>query len=348
MELASIINQYYDSFMAKHSDKLLPGHLNALNAIRRCRTPDSGEVYTVCNQCGHSQWNPMSCGHRSCPKCQNHETSRWIDRQQDKLLPAPYFMVTFTLPRAFRPLAWFHQKEIYPFLFSCASSTLKDFALNPKMLGAKTGMTIVLHTNTRNLDYHPHVHIIIPGGGVDKSSKQWIKKKGKYLFNEKSLAKVFRARILNELNKAGFSIPINAPEKWIAHCKHVGTGITAIKYLARYLYRGVISEKNIIANRNGKVTFKYIDNNKVTQYRTLDGEDVIKLFLQHVLPKGFRRVRDYGFLHSNAKKIRHLIQIILRVVIDKTPMRPRPLFKCRLCNSNMAIIKFRKPVGDSG
>jgi hypothetical protein len=96
MELASIINQYYDSFLVKHSDKLLPGHLNALNAIRRCRTPDSGEVYTVCNQCGHSQWNPMSCGHRSCPKCQNHETSRWIDRQQDKLLPAPYFMVTFT------------------------------------------------------------------------------------------------------------------------------------------------------------------------------------------------------------------------------------------------------------
>ena len=98
MELASIINQYYDSFMAKYSGTLIPGQLNALNAIRRCRTPDSGEVFTMCNQCGHSQWNPMSCGHRSCPKCQNHETSRWIDRQQDKLLPAPYFMVTFTLP----------------------------------------------------------------------------------------------------------------------------------------------------------------------------------------------------------------------------------------------------------
>ena len=177
MELASIINQYYDSFMVKHSDKLLPGHLNALNAIRRCRTPDSGEVYTVCNHCGHSQWNPMSCGHRSCPKCQNHETSRWIDRQQDKLLPAPYFMVTFTLPRAFRPLAWYHQKEIYPFLFSCAASTLKDFALNPKKLGVKAGMTIVLHTNTRNMDYHPHVHVLFPAGGVDEKSKQWKKKK---------------------------------------------------------------------------------------------------------------------------------------------------------------------------
>jgi hypothetical protein len=273
MELASIINQYYDSFMAKYSGTLLPGHLNALNAIRRCRTPDSGEVYTLCHQCGHSQWNPMSCGHRSCPKCQNHETSRWIDRQQQKLLPAPYFMVTFTLPYSFRPLAWYHQKEIYPFLFSCAASTLKDFAANPKKLGVKAGMTIVLHTNNRNLDFHPHVHIIIPAGGVDKKSKQWKKKKGKYLFNEKAMAKVFRARFLHELNNAGFSIPKNTPKKWVADCEHVGAGITALKYLARYLYRGVISEKNIIANRDGKITFKYIDNNKIVKYRTMDGVD---------------------------------------------------------------------------
>ena len=348
MELASIINQYYDSFMAKYSDTLLPEHLKAINAIRRCRTPDSGEVYTLCNKCGHSQWNPMSCGNRSCPKCQNHETSRWIDRQQDKLLPAPYFMVTFTLPQTLRPLARYHQKEIYPFLFSCASSTLKDFALNPKKLGVKAGMTIVLHTNTRNLDYHPHVHVLIPAGGVDKKSKHWKKKKGKYLFDKDALARVFRARFLHELNNAGFSIPKNTPKKWIAHCKHIGTGLSAIKYLARYLYRGIISEKNIIANRDGKVTFKYIDNNKITRYRTLDGEDFIKLILQHVLPKGFRRVRDYGFLHSNAKKIRHLIQIILRVVIDKVQVRPRPLFKCKLCKSQMTVVKFRKPVTESG
>lgn len=348
MELASIINQYYDSFMAKHSGSLLPEHINALNAIRRCRTPDSGEVYTMCNQCGYSQWNPMSCGHRSCPKCQNHETSRWIDRQQDKLLPAPYFMVTFTLPYSFRPLAWYHQKEIYPFLFSCVASTLKDFAANPKKLGAKVGMTIVLHTNTRNLDFHPHVHVIIPAGGVDKKSKQWKNKKGKYLFKKQALAKVFRARFLAELNNAGFSIPHNAPKKWVADCEFVGTGITAIKYLARYLYRGVISEKNIIANQDGKITFKYIDNNKTTQYRTLDGEDFIKLILLHVLPKGFRRVRDYGFLHSNAKKLLSLVQLILRVVIDKFPQRLRSVFKCACCKSPMVIVKFRKPVFNSG
>ena len=206
----------------------------------------------------------------------------------------------------------------------------------------------VLHTNTRNLDYHPHVHVLFPAGGVDEKSKQWKKIKGKYLFNEKALARVFRARFLHKLNNAGFFIPHNVQKKWIADCEYVGTGITALKYLARYLYRGVISEKNIIANHNGKVTFKYIDNNKITRYRTLDGEDFIKLILQHVLPKGFRRVRDYGFLHSNAKKIRSLIQIILRVIIDKAPVRPRPFFKCNLCKSQMTIVKFRKHTCDSG
>lgn len=349
MELASIVNQYYDTFMAVHADTLLPGHVKALNAIQRCRTPDSGEVLVQCNACGHSQWNPMSCGHRSCPKCQNHETSRWIDRQQDKLLPAPYFMVTFTLPYTFRPLAYGHQKKVYSFLFECAASTLKDFALNPKNLGAEAGMTIVLHTHSRKLDYHPHVHVLIPCGGVDKHNKQWKKKKGKYLFNKKAMAKVFRARFLDILNKEGFSIPYDAPKKWVADCKYVGAGITALKYLSRYLYRGVISEKNIIANQNGEITFKYLDSNTSTiKYRTMKGEDFLKLMLQHVLPKGFRRARDYGFLHSNAKKLLNLVQLILRVVIDKIPHRSRPAFKCARCKSTMVIITIHKHVWKPG
>ncbi len=164
-------------------------------------------------------------------------------------------------------------------------------------------MTMVLHTHNRKLDFHPHMHIVVPGGGVDESRRQWKKKKSKYLFNQKALAKVFRARFLAALNEAGFSIPTNVPEKWIADCTHVGKGITALKYLSRYLYRGVISEKNIVSNNNGQVTFKYIESKTdETRYRTLKGEDFLHIILQHVLPKGFRRVRDYGFLHSNAKK----------------------------------------------
>ena len=349
MELASIINQYYDTFMIKYADTALPGHLKAMNAIRSCRTPDSGELYVYCPDCNHAEWRPLSCGHRSCPKCQNHEVSQWIDRQQAKLLPVQYFLATFTLPYQLRSLTWHYQKTVFSIFFLCVSSTLKDFGLNPKNLGAEIGMTMVLHTNNRRLDFHPHIHVVVPGGGVDKSRRQWKKKKGKYLFNHEAMAKVFRARFLAALNEAGFSIPKSAPPKWVVDCSHVGKGITALKYLSRYLYRGVISEKNIISNQNGRVTFKYIESKTGnTRYRTLKGEDFLHLIMQHVLPKGFRRVRDYGFLHSNAKKLLFLVQLILHVVIKEIELRPRPVFRCPCCKSPMVILGFRRAVWGSG
>jgi len=349
MELASIINQYYDAFTAKYAKIILPNHLKALNAIRRCRTPDSGELYVQCPNCNHAEWRPLSCGHRSCPKCQNHEASQWIDRQQGKLLPVPYFMVTFTLPYELRSLVWYHQKIVFSILFMCVSSTLRDFGLNPKNLGAEIGMTMVLHTHNRRLDFHPHIHAIVPGGGVDKRRRQWKKKKGKYLFNQDAMSVVFRARFLAALNEAGLSIPKRVPNKWVVDCSHVGKGITALKYLSKYLYRGVISEKNIISNQNGQVTFKYVESKTGnTQCRTLKGENFLRLIMQHVLPKGFRRVRDYGFLHSNAKKLLSLVQLILYVVIEEIKERPRPVFKCPRCKSPMIILGFRRPVWESG
>jgi len=342
MELSSIINQYYDAFMNKYAGTVLPGHLKSINAICSCRTPDSGELYVQCPECRHSEWRPLSCGHRSCPKCQNHEASQWIDRQMGKLLPVLYFMVTFTLPYELRSLTWQHQREVYSILFLCASSTLKDFGVNPKHLGAEIGMTMVLHTHSRRLDFHPHVHVVVPGGGVDKRRRQWKKKKGKYLFNEFAVAKVFRARVLAALNQAGLPIPKNVPKEWVVGCDRVGKGITALKYLSRYLYRGVLSEKNIISNQNGKITFRYIESKTGNmRYRTLKGQAFLRLIMQHVLPKGFRRVRDYGFLHGNAKKLLSLVQLILHVIIKKIEQRPRPVFKCPCCKSPMVVVGFR-------
>ena len=343
MELASIVDEYYDTFIHKYAHRVLPGHLKALQAIRNCRTPEAGEIYVRCPDCDHSEWRPMSCGHRSCPKCQNHETSEWINRQQGKLLPVPYFMVTFTLPYEFRPLAWDNQKQIYTMLFHCAAGTLKDFGLNPRNLGAEIGMTMVLHTHSRKLDFHPHIHAVVPGGGIDKRRSQWKKKKGKFLFNQNSLAKVFRARILDAIKQAGLPVPQNAPKKWVVDCLYVGKGITALKYLSRYLYRGVISEKNIVSNKNGQVTFRYVESKTgKTRYRTLKGEAFLYLLVQHVLPKGFRRVRDYGFLHSNAKKLLLLVQLVLHMSIEKTPAPNRPVFKCPCCKSPMIILGFRR------
>ena len=345
MELSKILHQYQGLFMRKYGDALSPDQVKAFNAIVDCRTIESGEVAVSCPHCSHIQWKPLSCGNRNCPKCQNHNASQWIERQSNKLLPVRYFMITFTLPFPFRAMARRCQKQIYSLFFSCVAGVLNDFGLNPKHLGAEIGMTMVLHTNSRSLNYHPHIHVIMPGGGIIRSRKQWKKKKGKYLFKQENLAQVFRARFLTELNKSGFPIP-KAPGKWIVDCRQVGKGISAIKYLSKYLYKGVISEKNIIANKNGKVTFRYVDSETETiKNRTLPGEDFICLILQHLLPKGFRRVRDYGFLHTNAKKRLSLVQLVLHVVIHEIPRRDRPAFTCPHCKSPMVAIGFRLKPG---
>lgn len=349
MQLSSVLDQYHDALRAKYGSRLLPGHLRAIDAIRRCRTPEAGELFVQCIDCGHATWRPKSCGHRSCPQCQNHQVSLWLDRQQAKLLPVDYFMATFTLPYEIRFLAWDNQTLVYNLLFACVSSTLKDFGLNPKNLGATIGMTAILHTHNRRLDYHPHMHVVVPGGGVDKARKQWKKKKGQYLFNEFALAKVFRARFLQALNKAGLCAPKSLPSKWVVDCAHVGKGLSALKYLSRYLYRGVIAENNIVSSQHGNVTFKYVQSRSAKiRYRTLKGEDFLWLVLQHVLPKGFRRLRDYGFLHGNAKKLLSLVQLVLQVLIETCLPRPRPLFKCPRCQAPMQIMAFRPPAWRSG
>ena len=342
MRLAQIIDDYYDSFLAQSPDTVLPGQIKALNAMRSCRTPDAGELYVQCPDCDYSQWHPLSCGHRSCPQCQNYEATRWIERQQKKLIPVRYFMVTFTLPCEFRAVAYRNQRTVYSLMFSCVSGTLKDFGLNPRHFGAQIGMTGVLHTHSRKLDYHPHIHVVVPGGGVDPSRRQWKKKKGKFLFNNKALAKVFRARFLDGLNKEGLPIPKGVHPEWVVDCTRPGDGINALKYLSRYLYRGVISERNIIANKNGKVTFKYIESKTgETKFRDVSGEEFLRLVSLHVLPRGFRRVRDYGFLHGNAQKLLCLVQLILHVQIMPEAHRSRPVYKCPNCRSAMIILGTR-------
>lgn len=348
MQLAAILDQYHDAFQAKYGPTLSTVHLRAIEAIRCCRTPEAGSLIVQCTDCGHTIERPRSCGHRSCPQCQNHETSLWLDRQQAKLLPVDYFMATFTLPYELRFLAWHNQTLVYNLLFACASSTLKDFGLNPGNLGANIGMTAVLHTHNRRLDYHPHVHVVVPGGGVDRARKQWKKKKSKYLFNEFALAKVFRARFLEALTKAGSSLPPAVPRKWVVNCTCAGKGLSALKYLSRYLYRGVIGEKNIVANQDGNITFKYVESRTgKTLHRTVKGHDFLWLVLQHVLPKGFRRVRDYGFLHGNAKKLLSLVQLVLQVLIQACAPRPRPAFSCPVCQAPMKILSIGRSVWSS-
>ena len=349
MMLASLVQRYQHEFEQKYAERITHPMRKALHAVLNCRTEHFGKMTLCCPQCQSHAEQFHSCGHRSCPSCQHYDTGLWLDRQAQKLLPVEYFMATFTLPRQLRPLAWHHQRAIYSILFDCAVSTLKSFGLNDKHLGGELGLTAVLHTHSRQLAFHPHVHIVIPGGCFLRERRQWKKRRGKYLFREGNLATVFRARFLEALHKAGYSIPEDAPTKWVVHCDRVGRGLSALQYLSRYLYRGVIDENNILQDDCSHVTFRYRDGNTNT-FKTLrvKGEDFLWRVFRHALPKGFRRVRDFGFLHGNACKTRQLIQLVLQVKIPTLAPNPRPAFICQHCNVAMRIVSFIPPSWRAG
>ena len=302
MKLASIVQAYRRGFEVKYADAITQPMQHAINAVLACRTEHYGQMTLGCPQCHTLAQQYHSCGHRSCPSCQHYDTGQWLERQSQKLLPVEYYMATFTLPRQLRRLVWHHQRKLYSVLFECAISTLKSFGLNDAALGGDLGLTAILHTHSRRLSFHPHVHIIIPGGCILRDRRQWKKRRGKYLFNEINLATVFRARMLEAIVQAGFSLPNHLPKQWVVQCKHVGRGLPALQYLSRYLYRGVISERNIIKDDGTHVTFRYLDSDTNTiKTRRCKGEDFLWLVFQHALPKGFRRARDYGFLHGNGR-----------------------------------------------
>lgn len=348
MNLASIVQTYRQGFEIKYAASITPPMQKAIKAVLGCRTEHYGQMILRCPQCQTHAQSFHSCGHRSCPSCQHYDTGQWLERQRQKLLPVEYYLATFTLPRQLRRLVWHHQSKLYSLLFECAIDTLKSFALNDAALGGDMGFTAVLHTHSRRLAFHPHVHIIIPGGCLLSARRQWKKRRGKYLFNEINLAKVFRARMLEAITTAGFILPKDIAKQWVVNCKHVGKGLPALKYLSRYLYRGVISEQNIIKDDGTYVSFRYLDSESNTfKTRRCKGEDFLWLVFQHALPKGFRRARDYGFLHGNATKIRKLVQWVLNVKLPAPELKSRPAFICPHCQSAMSIIAFIKPVKQS-
>jgi hypothetical protein len=338
--LASIFTRYRDRHQAKYGASTTPNQWSALNAILGCRTGQYGEVGLSCSACPWAIACQRSCGHRACNQCQHQSTAQWLERQERKLLPVNYFMVTFTLPRELRQLAKGHQAIIYPLLFKSAVATLKAFGLNEKGFNAELAMTAILHTHTRRLDYHPHVHIIVPGGGINVKRTQWHKIKGDYLFNGFKLAAAFRGEMLRAIEQSGLWVPAT-PKKWVGHCKKVGRGLPALQYLSRYLYRGVISNNNIINDDGTYVTFSYKDSDTNTmETRRLRGEEFMALVLQHTLPKGFRRSRDYGFLHGNAKRILKIVQWALQIAVPIVKRIERKKIVCQKCQSPMRFTGF--------
>ncbi len=351
IRLATIIETFESEFLAEHGDRLLPGQRYALAAMRNCRSARSPKMQAQCIECEEQVLVPHSCGHRTCSHCQHHESQQWLERQLKKQVPGNYFLLTFTLPAELRPLAWRHQRVIYDLMMQCSWDTVRTFASNDKQLNAMPGAISVLHTHSRRLDYHPHVHLVMPAGALDAKNRLWRtkrmnKQKGKtgYLFNHKALAKVFRAKMLEGLYNAGLVLPARFPDKWIVDCKGVGNGEKVLVYLGRYLYRGVIQEKDIVSCANGQVTFRYKDSKTGRlETRTVSGPAFLSMLLRHVLPKGFRRARNFGFLHPNSKRLIRLLQIMhnLDTSTQVSGLRKRPTMSCKCCGADMRILRTR-------
>jgi hypothetical protein len=269
-----------------------------MGAIERCRTPAlGGHVYT-CEACGETQYQYHSCRNRHCPKCQNDKGQQWLEQQQDMLLPVPHFLVTVTLPSELRLLALRHQKQMYELLFRTSAAAMQHLANGH---GGR-----VLHTWGRNLSYHPHLHYLVPGGALAADGKAWLPARDNFLLPVKALSKIVRARFRDALRQT--SLFALVPESvwhqaWVVHCQPVGNGVAALKYLAPYIFRVAISNNRILKLADGKVTFRYraSDTGKLKTC-TLSAEEFIRRFLQHILPKGFVKVRYYGFLSAGRRR----------------------------------------------
>jgi len=240
-------------------------------------------------------------------------------------------MVTLTLPAQLRALALRYPKALYQRMFCVAASLMKDFAARKHR--GKSGFTMVLHTHSRRRELHPHLHVVVPAGYYDEARKQWHKGGKGYLYNAFALAKMWRARMLEAINQHPLlTLPAKLPNKWVVDCRYIGRGTSVLKYLSRYLYRGVLPDRNILSTDNGEVTFRYREGKtQKWKTRTLPTLKFLWLILQHVLPKGFQRVRDYGLLHGSAKLLRlQLLLLMMRMGWKPEPIEAAPT-KVRYC-----------------
>ena len=308
-EVADVLNLHWP--LVQQNGKFNTWQLRILDAIKDCRTAALGSHVDACSDCGHLRISYNSCRNRHCPKCQGTQREGWIQARERELLPVPYFHVVFTLPDILNPLCLHQEKIVYGILFQTAWSVLKSFGHDPKWLGARTGMIAIMHTWGQAMNLHPHLHCIVPGGGLTPQGKwKTARTQGKYLFSVKAMSKVFRARFIEALSEA---LPAKLDnrlvselykKKWLVYAKRPFKGPeSVIEYLGRYTHKIAISNHRIKNISEGKVTFSYKDyrQSAITKEMTLDALEFIRRFAMHILPKGFVRIRHYGILSSTSK-----------------------------------------------
>lgn len=345
--MADIFRRYEPEYIDRFGPKMLPSHHRAMRDIIACRTElMGGHLYRCENpHCQHMLYAYHSCGNRSCPKCGQDKTQRWMEKQHNLLLPTHYFLVTFTLPGELRSFARSNQKLVYDLLFNSSAAALQNLAKDPRFLGGEIGMMGGLHTWQRDMRYHPHVHFIVPGGGLSPDRSQWLPAKNNFFVPVQALSPIFRAKFRDALKKTDLfdDIPPGVWQKdWVVHCKPVGYAISALKYLAPYVYRVAITNNRIQKLQNDQVTFRF-KNSDTDQWEnaTLPAVQFIQRFLQHVLPKNFVKIRYYGFMAPNKRNLLAVIKYLLaatRISAETTSTLDKP-YICPHCGATLIRVQ---------
>ena len=377
LEVADIFHRHGAAGRAAHAGHLSLDQLKVMAAIETCRTAALGGHVEACEDCGHTRIAYNSCRNRHCPKCQCAAAREWLAAREADLLPVGYFHVVFTLPAEIADIAWHNKAVIYDLLFRAASEAMITIAAERKHLGARIGITAVLHTWGSAMTHHPHVHMIVPGGGISLDGTRWMSCRPGFFLPVRVLSKLFRWLFLSKLadahaadrlkffsNHAGlgdrrafaaFLAPLRR-KNWFVYAKPPFAGPEAVlAYLARYTHRVAISNSRLIALNEAGVTFRYKDyrRNGDERYRTmtLDPGEFIRRFLLHVLPKGFHRIRHYGLFASgnrtaNIARARELLAVAPPIVEDEerkpaAPDEPRVLpCPCPRCGGRMIVIEI--------
>lgn len=358
-----VLRRFLPPFLRANHGALDEARRRAVRALTRCRTPETGGHLHACGACGTRGFFWHSCNHRSCPQCGKAATAQWVERELGKRVGAPYFMVTFTLPEELRPLFFTPAaKEVHQVFFAAAAAALTDTLASPKWLGAATcGFTAVLHTWNRRLLFHPHLHCIVPGAGIDAAGKVVTVKSAQFLVPQPVLRKAFREAFRGRLEElaAEHSLPPVDPavwdKDWGVHLQAFGDGQQAIKYLGTYVCRTAIGDSRIAGIAGDDVIFRWKDraNGDAQRAETVTGVEFVSRYLRHVLPRGMRAIRYYGFCHPAAKEKRERVAFHTGRPLLVGPFRPpspKPAapYTCPCCGGPMTPVTRIPPAWQEG
>jgi Putative transposase/Transposase zinc-binding domain len=351
LTVAEVIRSCLDEFLERFGPKLTPEQRRALKDLTACRTAALGGHVLGCSECGYRQIAYNSCGNRHCPTCQATAAARWLEARAAELLPVPYFHIVFTLPNALDPIALGNSRVVYDLLLRSAAETLLEVAADPKLLGARTGVLAVLHTWGQNLQFHPHVHCVVPGGGLSPDGSRWVASASNFFLPVRVLSRVFRGKFLAGLRAAfakgdvrfaadQFEQVLSAVVRkdWVVYAKPPFGGPEAVlRYLARYTHRVAISNARLLDFEDGMVRFRYKDYAHGNRKRvmTLTALEFVRRLLLHVLPTGFMRLRHYGIL---ANRHRHEKLALCRRLLGSGSAVEPELPETKQINENLSSI----------